>query len=159
KAAVQAYDFNRYIGLIVGFVQDDLSAFAMDVRKDSLYCDAPTAPTRRAWRTVLDVTFHALTRWLAPVLVFTAEEVWGTRFPEGGSVHLLEWPEIDAGWQDVALGKQFALARKLREEAYLKLEELRRAKTVGSFLEARVAITTNCCWWPRLRSPRATARR
>jgi isoleucyl-tRNA synthetase len=142
KASVQAYDFNRYIGLIVGFVQDDLSAFAMDVRKDSLYCDAPTAPTRRAWRTVLDVTFHALTRWLAPVLVFTAEEVWSTRFPDGGSVHLLEWPEIDAGWQDAALGKQFALARKLREEAYLKLEELRRAKTVGSFLEARVAITT-----------------
>jgi len=142
KVAVQAYDFNRYIGLIVAFVQDDLSAFAMDVRKDSLYCDAPTAPTRRAWRTVLDVTFHALTRWLAPVLVFTAEEVWGTRFPESGSVHLLEWPQIDAGWQDAALGKQFALARKLREEAYLKLEELRRAKTVGSFLEARVAITT-----------------
>jgi isoleucyl-tRNA synthetase len=142
KSAVQAYDFNRYIGLITGFVQDDLSAFAMDVRKDSLYCDAPAATTRRAWRTVLDVTFHALTRWLAPVLVFTAEEVWGTRYPEAGSVHLLEWPQIDAGWQDAALARQFALARKLREEAYLKLEELRRAKTVGSFLEARVAITT-----------------
>ena len=142
KAAVTAYDFNRYTSLITAFVQDDLSAFAMDVRKDSLYCDAPTATTRRAWRTVLDITFHALTRWLAPVLVFTAEEVWGTRHPDAGSVHLLEWPEIDAGWQDDALAAQFALARKLREEAYLKLEELRRAKTVGSFLEARVAITT-----------------
>ena len=142
KAAAETYDFNRYVGLITAFVQDDLSAFAMDVRKDSLYCDAPTATTRRAWRTVLDVTFHALTRWLAPVLVFTAEEVWGTRYPDAGSVHLLDWPEIDAGWQDAALAKQFILARKLREEAYLKLEELRRNKTVGSFLEARVAITT-----------------
>ncbi|OYZ17012.1 MAG: isoleucine--tRNA ligase [Sphingomonadales bacterium 28-64-96] len=142
KAAAVAYDFNRYTSLITEFVQNDLSAFAMDVRKDSLYCDAPTAPARRAWRTVLDLTFHALTRWLAPVMVFTAEEVWGTRYPDAGSVHLLEWPEIDAGWQDTALDKQFTLARKLREEAYLKLEELRRAKTVGSFLEASVSITT-----------------
>ena len=142
KAAAVAYDFNRYTSLITEFVQNDLSAFAMDVRKDSLYCDAPTAPARRAWRTVLDLTFHALTRWLAPVMVFTAEEVWGTRFPDAGSVHLLEWPEIDASWQDAALDKQFMLARKLREEVYLKLEELRRAKTVGSFLEASVTITT-----------------
>jgi isoleucyl-tRNA synthetase len=142
KAAAVAYDFNRYTSLITEFVQNDLSAFAMDVRKDSLYCDAPTAPARRAWRTVLDLTFHALTRWLAPVMVFTAEEVWGTRFPDAGSVHLLEWPDIDASWQDAALDKQFMLARKLREEVYLKLEELRRAKTVGSFLEASVTITT-----------------
>jgi isoleucyl-tRNA synthetase len=142
KAAVNAYDFNRYTSLIADFVQNDLSAFAMDVRKDSLYCDAPAALTRRAWRTVLDITFHALTRWLAPVLVFTAEEVWATRYPDADSVHLLEWPDIDAAWQDAALDKQFSVARKLREEAYLKLEELRRAKTVGSFLEARVAITT-----------------
>ena len=142
KAATVAYDFNRYTSLITEFVQNDLSAFAMDVRKDSLYCDAPTAPARRAWRTVLDITFHALTRWLAPVMVFTAEEVWGTRYPDAGSVHLLEWPEIDAGWQDAALDKQFMLARKLREEVYLKLEELRRGKTVGSFLEASVTITT-----------------
>jgi isoleucyl-tRNA synthetase len=142
KAAAEAYDFNRYTSLITEFVQNDLSAFAMDVRKDSLYCDAPTVPARRAWRTVLDITFHALTRWLAPVMVFTAEEVWGTRYPDASSVHLLEWPEVDAGWQDAALDKQFMLARKLREEVYLKLEELRRAKTVGSFLEASVTITT-----------------
>ena len=142
KAATVAYDFNRYTSLITEFVQNDLSAFAMDVRKDSLYCDAPTAPARRAWRTVLDLTFHALTRWLAPVMVFTAEEVWSTRYPDATSVHLLEWPEVNAGWQDAALDKQFMLARKLREEVYLKLEELRRAKTVGSVLEASVTITT-----------------
>ncbi|WP_164155907.1 isoleucine--tRNA ligase [Sandarakinorhabdus rubra] len=142
KAAIEIYDFNRYVSLILGFVADDLSAFAMDVRKDSLYCDAPTAPTRRAWRTVLDITFHALTRWLAPVLVFTTEEVWSTRFPDAGSVHLLDWPEIDAGWNDPALARQIGLVRKLREETYLKLEELRRNKAIGSFLEARVDITT-----------------
>ncbi|WP_310475479.1 isoleucine--tRNA ligase [Sandarakinorhabdus sp.] len=142
RAAAIAYDFNRYVSLITEFVQNDLSAFAMDVRKDSLYCDAPASTTRRAWRTVLDVTFHALTRWLAPVMVFTAEEVWGTRYPDAGSVHLLEWPDIDAAWQDEALAQQFNLARKLREEVYLKLEEMRRAKEIGSFLEATVRIET-----------------
>jgi isoleucyl-tRNA synthetase len=142
REAVERYDFNRYVSLITAFVADDLSAFAVDVRKDSLYCDAATDPKRRAWRTVLDICFHALTRWLAPVLVFTAEEVWTTRFPDAASVHLLEWPAIDAGWRDEALAAKFTLVRKLREETYLKLEELRRAKTVGSFLEARVAITT-----------------
>ncbi|WP_372917502.1 isoleucine--tRNA ligase [Sandarakinorhabdus sp.] len=142
KAAANAYDFNRYTSLIAEFVQNDLSAFAMDVRKDSLYCDAPTAITRRAWRTVLDISFHALTRWLAPVMVFTAEEVWAMRFPEAGSVHLLEWPEIDAGWRDEALGHNIAFARGLREGAYLQLEEMRRNKEIGSFLEAFVRIET-----------------
>ena len=56
----------------------------------------PTAPTRNAYRTVLDLLFHALVRYAAPVLVFTAEEVWSTRYPDeqGGSVHLLEWPQV-----------------------------------------------------------------
>jgi isoleucyl-tRNA synthetase len=141
KTAVIAYDFNRYTSLITDFVQNDLSAFAMDVRKDSLYCDAPTAITRRAWRTVLDITFHALTRWLAPVLVFTAEEVWGTRFPDAASVHLLEWPEIDAGWQDEALGKDFWLIAQLRSGSYLVLEQLRQEKKIGSFLQAQLLFS------------------
>ncbi|MEI6419696.1 MAG: class I tRNA ligase family protein, partial [Sphingomonadales bacterium] len=141
RVAVEAFDFNRYTSLIISFVSDDLSAFAMDVRKDSLYCDAPTDPKRRAWRTVLDITFHALTRWCAPVLAFTAEEVWQTRFP-GPSVHLLEWPDVDAGWQDDALAAQTAMVRALREEVYLKLEALRRDKVIGSFLEAVVTIET-----------------
>ena len=50
---------------------------------------------RRAYRTVLDIVFHALVRWVSPILCFTTEEVWQTRYPDGGSVHLLEWPEID----------------------------------------------------------------
>src|SRR5690606_7145539 len=74
-------------------------AFYFDIRKDVLYCDlGPAAPlgtdTRRAYRSVLDVLFHALVRYAAPVLVFTSEEVWGTRYPEAGSVHLLEWPNL-----------------------------------------------------------------
>ncbi len=140
RRAVGNYDFNTYVTVISTFVNNDLSAFVFDIRKDSLYCDAPHDPKRRAYRTVLDTLFHALTRWLAPVLVFTAEEVWTTRFPDGGSVHLLEWPEIDLGWRDDALALRISRLRALRDEVYLPLEALRRDKTIGSFLQAGVDI-------------------
>ena len=64
-----------------------------------LYCEVNPGSglqtdKRRACRTVLDTLFQALVRWLAPVLVFTSEEVWATRYPHAGSVHLLEWPDV-----------------------------------------------------------------
>jgi isoleucyl-tRNA synthetase len=139
KEAVNGFDFNRYTRLIMAFANDDLSAFFFDIRKDSLYCDSPSAPKRRAYRTVLDTVFHALVRWLAPVLCFTTEEVWQTRFPdEGGSIHLLEWPEIDAAWRDEALGNKWALIRATRENVTESIEPLRREKVIGSSLEAKV---------------------
>ena len=94
KQAVDDFDFNTYVRALTDFCNEDLSAFFFDIRKDSLYCAAATDPKRMAYRSVLDTLFHALIRYAAPVLVFTSEEVWGTRFPEAGSVHLLEWPEL-----------------------------------------------------------------
>jgi isoleucyl-tRNA synthetase len=140
KAATNDFEFNRYVRLLTAFANEDLSAFFFDIRKDSLYCDAPTAPKRRAYRTVLDTVFHALVRWLAPVLCFTAEEVWLTRYREAGSVHLLEWPEIDSGWRDEALGAKWALVRASREQVTEAIEPLRREKVIGSSLEARLLV-------------------
>ncbi|HQV02502.1 MULTISPECIES: isoleucine--tRNA ligase [unclassified Novosphingobium] len=94
RKATDEFDFNTYVRALTDFCNEDLSAFFFDIRKDSLYCDAATDPKRMAYRTVLDTLFHALVRYAAPVLVFTAEEVWGTRYPEAGSVHLLEWPTL-----------------------------------------------------------------
>src|SRR3546814_7945679 len=62
-------------------------------RTDTLF---PYTTLFRSYRSVLDILFHALVRYAAPVLVFTSEEVWGTRYPDAGSVHLLEWPTVDA---------------------------------------------------------------
>src|SRR5204863_294881 len=67
KEASAGYEFNRYARALMAFANDDLSAFFFDIRKDSLYCDAPTALKRRAYRMVLDITFHALVRWLSPI--------------------------------------------------------------------------------------------
>ncbi|MEO8176989.1 MAG: class I tRNA ligase family protein, partial [Sphingomicrobium sp.] len=81
--------------------------------------------------------FHALVRWMAPVLVFTTEEVWGTRFPDGGSVHLLEWPEVPSVDSEDAL---WARLRALRTEVTEAIEPLRRDKVIGSSLEAEVTV-------------------
>ena len=135
--AVEDFDFNTYVRALTYFCNEDLSAFFFDIRKDSLYCDAPSSVTRRACRTVLDMLFHALVRYAAPVLVFTAEEVWGTRYPEGGSVHVLEWPEVPSVSVDEARWQELRALRATVNEA---IEPLRRGKVLGSSLEAEVTV-------------------
>jgi isoleucyl-tRNA synthetase len=137
RSAVADYDFNAYVRALSDFCNEDLSAFFFDIRKDCLYCDAPGDPKRRAYRTVLDTLFHALIRYAAPVLVFTAEEVWGSRYPEDGSVHLLEWPEVPAS--DIDAPRWDAL-RALRVTVNEAIEPLRREKVLGSGLEAEVTV-------------------
>jgi isoleucyl-tRNA synthetase len=139
EAATAAFELNRYARALIDFANNDLSAFFFDIRKDVLYCDAPTSVARRAYRTVLDILFHALVRYAAPILCFTAEEVWGTRFPEAGSVHLLEWPKVDAGWTDDDLRMKWEVLRQLRTKLTGQIEPLRREKIVGSSLEVDVA--------------------
>ena len=140
RQAVNDYDFNSYTRLLSDFANNDLSAFFFDIRKDCLYCDAVSDPKRMAYRTVLDILFHAMVRYAAPVLVFTAEEVWGTMFPDAGSVHLLEWPEVDAGWLDRSLDQNWTLTRSVREQAFNVLEPMRRSKEIGSSLIADLRI-------------------
>ena len=137
RQAVSDYDFNTYVRALTDFCNEDLSAFFFDIRKDCLYCDAPSDPKRIAYRTTLDILFHALIRWAAPVLVFTAEEVWATRYPDGGSVHLLEWPEVPATQVDMAKWDALRAARTAVNE---QIEPMRREKVIGSSLEAAVIV-------------------
>ncbi len=142
RQAVNDFDFNSYVRTLTDFCNEDLSAFYFDIRKDVLYCEVNRetgfqTERRRAYRAVLDTLFHALVRWLAPVLVFTTEEVWGTRFPDAGSVHLLEWPEIPQVDADDA---KWTRLRALRASVTEAIEPLRRDKVVGSSLEAEVTL-------------------
>ncbi len=143
RTAVEDYDFNDYTRALGDFCNEDLSAFFFDIRKDSLYCDAATDLKRRAYRTVLDTLFHALVRWAAPVLVFTAEEVWTTRFPDAGSVHLLEWPEISGQNFSLRQSTDWTDLRALRSTVTEAIEPLRRDKTIRSSLEAEVALPSD----------------
>ncbi len=143
--AVDDFDYNAYTRLLADFCNEDLSAFYFDIRKDVLYCDlGPAAPlgtdTRRAYRSVLDILFHALVRYAAPVLVFTAEEVWGTRYPDAGSVHLLEWPAIGNDWRSAEIGMKIDWARGVRQSVNAHIEPYRREKVLRSTLEAEVEL-------------------
>jgi isoleucyl-tRNA synthetase len=131
------YDFQGVFQKLFTFCTSDLSAVYFDIRKDSLYCDAPTSLTRRSCRTVLDILFHRLTTWLAPVLVFTMEEVWLERFPgEESSVHLVDFPKTPKAWRDEALAAKWETIRDVRRVVTGALEVQRTAKVIGSSLEA-----------------------
>ncbi|MCW2367323.1 isoleucyl-tRNA synthetase [Sphingobium sp. B7D2B] len=139
-------EFGRYTRALNEFANNDLSAFFFDIRKDCLYCDVNPATgaetaKRRAYRTVLDHLFHALVRYAAPIIPFTAEEVWQARYPsEDGSVHLLEWPEVDRLWRDPSLGVRWAAIRSSRDQVNEAIEPLRREKVVRSSLAADVRM-------------------
>ncbi|WP_371060438.1 isoleucine--tRNA ligase [Rhodosalinus sp. 5P4] len=135
-----AYDFQGVFQAVFNFCTVELSAFYFDIRKDALYCDGDT-PRRRAARTVLDLLFHRLTTWLAPVLVFTMEEVWLERFPgERSSVHLEDMPETPAAWRDEALAAKWARVRRARRVVTAALEVKRTEKAIGASLEAAPVV-------------------
>jgi len=144
RTATKNYDFHRFYTELSNFCAVDLSAFYFDVRKDSLYCDPLDAVKRRAARTVLDQIFNCLTTWLAPVLCFTAEEAWLSRFPsDDDSVHLRGFPEIPAAWEDAALAARWEKVRDVRRVVTGALEVERAAKRIGSSLQA----------WPQVYAP------
>ena len=119
RAVLDGFDFHAFFTELHTFCAVDLSAFYFDIRKDALYCDQSGAPRRRAARTVLDILFHHLTAWLAPVLCFTAEEAWRTRSQEGDaseteSVHLRTYPHVPEDWRDDDLAAKWKIVRDLR---------------------------------------------
>ncbi|WP_171125730.1 MULTISPECIES: isoleucine--tRNA ligase [unclassified Ruegeria] len=131
-----AFDFQGVFSAVFTFATVDLSSFYFDVRKDALYCDGDNL-RRRAARTVLDILFHRLTTWLAPVLVFTMEEVWLERFPgDDSSVHLVDFPDTPADWRDADLESSMAKIRRVRRAVTAALEVQRQEKVIGSSLEA-----------------------
>ncbi|RED16236.1 isoleucine--tRNA ligase [Parasphingopyxis lamellibrachiae] len=138
KEAVNDYAFPRYVRALTDFANEDLSAFFFDIRKDCLYCDAPDDPKRRAYRTVLDTLFHALVRYASPVLCFTAEEVWQTRYPDAGSIHLEEWPAVNPEWRIFEHREKWNEIVSIRKHATEQIEPLRRDKIIRSSLEAEL---------------------
>ena len=134
------YDFQGVFQAVFTFATVELSAFYFDIRKDALYCDGDTT-RRRAARTVLDMLFHRLTKWLAPMLTFTMEEVWLERFDGAeSSVHLEDFAETPAAWRDDALAAKWAEVRKVRRVVTGALEVERTAKVIGASLEAAPTV-------------------
>ncbi|MGY9020325.1 MAG: isoleucine--tRNA ligase [Alphaproteobacteria bacterium] len=143
------YDFHAMFTALHNFCAVELSSFYFDMRKDTLYCDPVDSLDRRAARTVLDQLYMSLTAWLAPIIPFTAEEAWLTRFPEeadDGSIHLRQFPEIPAEWRDEALAEKWQLVRNLRRVVTGALEIERSEKRIGSSLGAGATVFASAAY-------------
>ncbi|MBV7394169.1 isoleucine--tRNA ligase [Mameliella sediminis] len=140
RAGYAAFDFQGVYQQLFNFCTVELSAFYFDIRKDALYCDGDTL-RRRAARTVMDLLFHRLTTWLAPVLVFTMEEVWLERFPgDDSSVHLQDMPDTPKDWLDEPLAAKWQMVRRARRAVTAALEVQRTDKVIGASLEAAPTV-------------------
>ncbi|MBW8812325.1 MAG: isoleucine--tRNA ligase [Caulobacterales bacterium] len=136
RAAYDGYLFQDVIRPLLDFCQNELSALFFDIRRDSLYCDRPDALRRRAARTVMDAAFERLTAWLAPLIPFTMEDAWLTRFPQGHSNCLRVMPETPADWRNDAEAARWAKVQQVTSVVTGALEVERREKRMGAALEA-----------------------
>ncbi|NVP56232.1 isoleucine--tRNA ligase [Mycoplana rhizolycopersici] len=140
REGYDAFDFKKIARALIDFANVELSAFYFDVRKDALYCDAPSSLRRRAALAVIRKLFDCLVLWLAPMLPFTAEEAWLSRKPDAVSVHLEQFPEMAAEWKNDALEAKWEKIRTVRTVVTGALEIERREKRIGSSLEAAPVV-------------------
>ncbi|QCM09228.1 isoleucine--tRNA ligase [Agrobacterium tumefaciens] len=140
REGYDGFEFKKIARALVDFANVELSAFYFDIRKDTLYCDAPSSLKRRAALSVIAKLFDCLVSWLAPMLPFTTEEAWLSRYPDAESVHLAQFPEIPAEWKNDALEAKWEKIRKVRTVVTGALEVERREKRIGSSLEAAPVV-------------------
>jgi isoleucyl-tRNA synthetase len=134
------FDFKRIVRALMDFMVVELSAFYFDIRKDVLYCDAPSSTRRKAAIVVVRRLFDNLVVWLAPMLPFTTEEAWLERHPDARSVHLEQFGAVPAEWRDDALAAKWRKIRQVRRVVTGALEIERAKKTIGSSLEASPVV-------------------
>ncbi|MEY4090957.1 MAG: isoleucine-tRNA ligase, partial [Pseudomonadota bacterium] len=140
QKAYETYDYRKVITELSAFLNTELSAFYFDIRKDTLYCDPQSSVARLSSLECIEQIFRAVTLWLAPILVFTAEEAWLSRYKDAESVHLETFPHIPTEWKDDALAARWATIRKVRRVVTGALEIERAQKRIGSSLEAEPKV-------------------
>ncbi|HRZ62658.1 MAG TPA: class I tRNA ligase family protein, partial [Rubrivivax sp.] len=139
----EVYEFHPVVAKLQVFCSEDLGAFYLDVLKDRLYTTAPKSLARRSAQTALWQITHAMLRWMAPFLSFTAEEAWGLFAPGQGSLFKQTyWDFAGIGaTPDAALLSKWQSLRELRDAVNKAIEEVRAAGGVGSSLQAEVTLT------------------
>ncbi|HTP71046.1 MAG TPA: isoleucine--tRNA ligase [Burkholderiaceae bacterium] len=134
----KVYEFHPVVAKLQLFCSEDLGAFYLDVLKDRLYTTAPKSLARRSAQTALWQITHAMLRWMAPFLSFTAEEAYAVFDGSGGSIFTQTYWRFDE--PDEALLAKWADIRQIRDLANKKVEELRTDGKVGSSLQAELLI-------------------
>jgi isoleucyl-tRNA synthetase len=141
RQAYVEFDYKRIFAALSAFMTSDLSAFYFDIRKDVLYCDPISSAKRKASLTVIDHLFRCTVTWLAPMLCFTAEESWQSRYgADAKSVHLETFPDVPAEWNDARLAEKWRKVRIVRGVVTGALEIERAQKRIGSSLEAHPIV-------------------
>jgi isoleucyl-tRNA synthetase len=141
--AYQSYDLHVIYHSLFNFCTLDLSSFYLDILKDRLYTSPPASLARRSAQTVMYILLDAIVRLMAPVLPFTAEEIW--RFMPADadreeSVHMAAFRKVEEAWLDDALAERWQLLRNVRREVTRALEEARGAKLIGHPLDAEILL-------------------
>ncbi|ESQ78010.1 isoleucine--tRNA ligase [Asticcacaulis sp. YBE204] len=140
RAAYDAYDFAAVIRPVADFASQTLSALYFDIRKDSLYCDKPSDLKRRACRTVMDILFDRLTAWLGPIMTFTMEEAWASRYPDAPENLYRTLPAVPGEWHNASEAARWEKIEHVLAVVTGALEEKRREKVIGSALEAAPTV-------------------
>ena len=143
-AAYERYEFQPISHAVNHFLTVDLSAFYVDISKDRLYTFAPVSKARRSAQTAIYTMTDGLARLLAPILPVTTDDLW--RFlpgPREDSVHLADLPADCESLVDRELLVRWQRLLALRDAVNVELERLRQQKTVGTSLEAAVAVRAN----------------
>lgn len=146
RAAYERYEFHQIYQLLVNFSAVDLSAVYFDILKDRLYTAGKASIERRASQTAMFLIAGGFTRAIAPILSFTAEEVWGMLPLYQGkekSVFLADFDAKLEKWSDPKLEEVFASAWTVRDVTLKALEEARNAKAIGHPREAKVTLTVD----------------
>ena len=137
RAHFDAYEFHPVVSKLQLYCSEDLGAFYLDVLKDRLYTTAPKSLARRSAQTALHQITHAMLRWMAPFLSFTAEEAWQS-FGASDSIFLETF--TDLGQTDTALMARWAIVQQVRDLANKDIENQRTAGVVGASLQAELTI-------------------
>jgi len=147
QGAYNRYEFAKVYKLIYSFCNEELSGFYLDILKDRLYTSSSISKQRRSAQTVLFYMVNHLVRLLAPIIPFTADEIFlampkAKEFADCPSVHLLEWLSIPAEWKNEKVHELFGPFLELRPFVLKALEDKRRVGEIGSPLEAKVVFQT-----------------
>lgn len=144
EKAYSDYDFHVMLYAIHNFCTVDMSSFYLDVTKDRMYASKADSRERRSGQTAMYIILDTLTRLLAPVLVFTSEEIWKylphTQKDNPESVMLNDWPEVRPEYEDQALEEKWDRILEVRETVLKALEEARNEKLIGQSLQAKVVL-------------------
>jgi len=141
KEKIEVFDIKTIFITLKNFCLKELSSFYFDIMKDCLYCDSNTSLKRRSYRTVLDILFKTLTKWYAPILVFTTEESWKIRYKESFSIHTELFENLPEYYFNKEIEEKFLSIIEIRSKVFELLESLRNQKIIGSNLEASITMT------------------